>query len=562
MKSKSPYFILFLSPLFALTTVIAQAQAQSLESPNLSSNPSENTEQLTNLTLPLTTIADIQQNTTRSSPITDSNPIDFSNTMGQMTNVFELRDVDPATWAYSALASLIERYNCLAGYPDGTFRGNFATSRYEFAAGLNACLQQMERLIATDEYVTEEDLNILQRLKQEYDTELRVLGTKTDNLESRVSFLEDNQFSTTVRFGGQATFAVSFGGGGDPPGTGVAEPIFNYNSKIGIVTALTPLDRLRIAFEAGNFENIAFAGPNSLNTRTALLSFQTGTSNQLQLSSLEYRTAALDNRVVFTIKPFGFQLSDILTANSAYFDSSRGAISRFAEASPVFKIGAPDAGLGFDWLISDSVRFQAAYGFRNANDGEVGIFKSDHSVLGLQFLMQPTSNLVTGVTYVNGYSRNGRLDTFTGSFNADTSGQFFSFTPIQIHALNGTVQWRVAPNVTLGAWGGLIYSRGLGVDETTLAVTKTYLFSVGIADPFGREGDLFAILGGQPPKLFAGTGPVPEDPGSSLHLEAFYNFQVNDHLSISPGVFMVTNPGNIPENNTIFVGTLRATLRF
>jgi len=37
---------------------------------------------------------------------------------------------------------------CIAGYPDGTYRGNRALTRYEFAAGLNACLDRVNELIA------------------------------------------------------------------------------------------------------------------------------------------------------------------------------------------------------------------------------------------------------------------------------------------------------------------------------------------------------------------------------------------------------------------------------
>jgi len=38
-------------------------------------------------------------------------------------------------------------YGCIAGYP-GTYRGNRALTRYEFAAGLNACLDRVNELIA------------------------------------------------------------------------------------------------------------------------------------------------------------------------------------------------------------------------------------------------------------------------------------------------------------------------------------------------------------------------------------------------------------------------------
>jgi uncharacterized protein with NRDE domain len=55
-----------------------------------------------------------------------------------VTSVSQLSDVKPTDWAFTALQSLVERYGCIAGYPDSTFRGRQATSRYEFAAGLNA----------------------------------------------------------------------------------------------------------------------------------------------------------------------------------------------------------------------------------------------------------------------------------------------------------------------------------------------------------------------------------------------------------------------------------------
>jgi hypothetical protein len=54
-----------------------------------------------------------------------------------VTSVSQLTDVRPTDWAFTALQSLVERYGCIAGYPDRTYRGNQATSRYEFASGIN-----------------------------------------------------------------------------------------------------------------------------------------------------------------------------------------------------------------------------------------------------------------------------------------------------------------------------------------------------------------------------------------------------------------------------------------
>jgi len=74
--------------------------------------------------------------------------VDSSDPMAQVTSVSQLKDVQPTDWAFEALQSLVERYGCIAGYPNGTYRGNRALTRYEFAAGLNACLDRVNELIS------------------------------------------------------------------------------------------------------------------------------------------------------------------------------------------------------------------------------------------------------------------------------------------------------------------------------------------------------------------------------------------------------------------------------
>ena len=67
----------------------------------------------------------------------------------QVTSVTQFSDVYPTDWAYQALANLVEQYGCVAGYPNGTFRGNRAMTRFEAAALLNACLDRITEV--TDE---------------------------------------------------------------------------------------------------------------------------------------------------------------------------------------------------------------------------------------------------------------------------------------------------------------------------------------------------------------------------------------------------------------------------
>ncbi|WP_242032153.1 iron uptake porin [Microcoleus sp. FACHB-672] len=484
--------------------------------------------------------------------------------MDQVTSVSQLQDVQPSDWAFGALQNLIERYGCIAGYPDGTFRGNRAITRYEFAAGLNACLERINELIAAEsreDYVTQEDLAVLQKLQAEFAAELAGLRGRVDVLENRTAQLEVQQFSPTAVFGGEVIFALSGAAGGDPPGKGDGDTVLTHLTRLGIVTSFTGKDRLRLELATGNFDDRGFANPEIFNSDMTLLSYQADLDNQIKLDKLEYRFAALNDRVVFTIRPVGFSLSSVLTANSPYFDAGRGAISRFTEASPVFKIGNLDAGVGFDWLVADPVRLQVAYGTGDSNrsDPGGGVFGADRSALGVQLLLKPAANVLTGLAYVNAYNSDGRLDTFTGSFIADTNG--FMDEPAQIHAVSGTLQWRVNPRITFGTWGGLIFTNSN--QSSASATTSTYLFSVGLSDPFGREGDLLAFLFGQPPKLVNGNGLIlGKDEDTSLHFEAFYRFRITDNVSISPGFFLITNPEHDSDNSDIFIGTIRTTFRF
>ncbi len=472
--------------------------------------------------------------------------------MAQVTPVSKLVDIQPTDWAFQALQSLVERYGCLAGYSDHTFQGDRTITRYEFAASLMTCIERIPNL------VTQEDLLTLQRLQDEFTTEVDTLNVKIDTLETRTNQLESTQFSPTVLMGGQVILGLAVAGGGEPPGKGQTNAVLTHQTQLTTVSSFSGKDRFQFTLATGNFNNFGFANLDSLNTYMALLNYQTGLENDIVLNSLEYRVPAFSDRVVFTIKPVGFSLNDVLTANTPYLDPGRGAISRFAAANPVFQIGSLESGFGVDWLMNNKARLQVGYGTQNAAISTQGVLGSDRSALGVQLLLKPNPTLVTGLAYINAYSKDGRLDTLTGSFNADTSGTFLQ--PAQIHALSGTLQWRFTPNMTLGMWGGLIYSGSL--ESGAFAISATSLVSLGIDDPFGREGDFLGFLAGIPPKLLIGGQIERFDQGTALHFETFYRFRVNDSLSITPGFFIVTDPGHIPTNNTIFVGTIRTTFRF
>ena len=111
----------------------------------------------------------------------------------QVTSVTQFSDVRPTDWAYQALSNLVERYGCVAGYPNGTFVGGKALTRFEAAALLNSCLDRVSE--TTDEF---------RRLLNEFQSELAVLRGRVDGLEQKVGVLEAQQFSTTTKLRGEA----------------------------------------------------------------------------------------------------------------------------------------------------------------------------------------------------------------------------------------------------------------------------------------------------------------------------------------------------------------------
>ncbi|WP_439566422.1 iron uptake porin, partial [Gloeocapsopsis crepidinum] len=159
-------------------------------------------------------------------PVSASEISSTTELLAQVTSVSQLSDVAPNDWAFQSLRALVERYGCVAGYPDGTYRGDRALTRYEFAAGLNACLDQINTLItsSTTGAIRQADLDTLQRLQAEFAQELATLQGSVDQLEARTAELEAQQFSTTTRLEGELLFAVS-GVTGDRKADGSDEEI-------------------------------------------------------------------------------------------------------------------------------------------------------------------------------------------------------------------------------------------------------------------------------------------------------------------------------------------------
>ncbi|MFN7660942.1 MAG: iron uptake porin, partial [Dolichospermum sp.] len=255
-----------------------------------------------------------------------------NNSQSQVTSVSQFSDVQPTDWAFQALQSLVERYGCIAGYPSGTFRGNRSLSRYEFAAGLNSCLDRVNELIATAtaDLVTKQDLATLQRLQEEFSAELATLRGRVDALEGRTAELEANQFSTTTKLKGEAIFAATDTFGNE---TGKANrAVLQNRVRLGLETSFTGRDMLTTRLSAGNATAFDFrdnANAPVSGSKTAAINpgsnavgkqiFEVGSTNNnsVKIDKLTYEAPVGPARVYLAAS--GGQHSDYAAVNNPYF---------------------------------------------------------------------------------------------------------------------------------------------------------------------------------------------------------------------------------------------------
>jgi hypothetical protein len=97
--------------------------------------------------------------------------------MAQVTSVTQLRDVQPTEWSYQAITNLVERYGCVAGYPNGTFQPGQPATRAELAALTNACLDRIS------EFYTAADAQTAAALRAEFSRELGATNARVSALE-------------------------------------------------------------------------------------------------------------------------------------------------------------------------------------------------------------------------------------------------------------------------------------------------------------------------------------------------------------------------------------------
>jgi hypothetical protein len=533
--------------------------------------------------------------------------------MSQVTSISELRDVSPTDWAYEALRSLVERYGCIVGYPDRTFRGNRATSRWEFAAGLNACLNTIERLLQENVAVLREDIEKLKRLAQEFEAELTALGARVSNLEERVAFLEDHQFSTTTKLRGETLFTVS-SASGERALDFREQSLFNqgqlrngrrriddnanlgYRVRLNINTSFTGKDFLTTRLQAGS----VFDYSDPTGTQMARLSHDTtnnaGSTSNVVVDNLWYRFP-IGNFTGY-VGGTGLDVDDIFDVSNPFLNGSgNGALSRFLRYDPLTSRGNEGIGAGFAYKFADWVTVRGLYltPSNTGNDPALGrgLFNGNFSAGG-QLGIYPTESLAFNFTFLHHYYTANNVNTTfsTGSY-VEPNNRNRPQTPprAQTPALTGTGvgrdpflgaptimdayglngNWRINQTFNLTGWVGYGLARAQGLDANGQsrrgfgADIWSWMAALNIVD-LGKEGAVLSFAGGSTTnarRIDALTGDLAvPDQDTPYIFETQYQYPLTKNILLTPGVYVIINPDGNNSNNSIWVGALRTTFRF
>ncbi|QLE44845.1 hypothetical protein FD723_19860 [Nostoc sp. C052] len=507
--------------------------------------------------------------------------------VAQVTSVSQLSDVQPTDWAFQALQSLVERYGCIAGYPNSTYRGNRAMTRYEFAAGLNACLERVNELIATstNDLVKKQDLATLQKLQEEFTTELATLRGRVDAVESRATELQAHQFSTTTKLNGEAIFAVAgIVSGDNARGEKInLNPILGDRIRLNFDTSFTGKDLLRTRLQATNLN--AFSG-NSTFTPEGDFRFAGGTfandnNNSVGIDALLYQFP-LTQKTNVIVEANAGAADDFTNTVNPYLDGDggSGALSHFGTRNPIYYL-VNGAGLGIQHQFSKNLELSLGY---LANDpanpqNQSGLFNGAYGAIA-QLTIKPTEKFTLGLTYVNSYNNDFTANGSTGSNRANLRSALLnnpnlpndlapfsgSDLPVSSNSYGAEASLQLSDKFILGGWAGytntrILASNGSGINRGSLDIWN-WAVTLGFPD-LGKKGNLAGIVVGMEPYVTnSSVAQIGKDKNNSYHLEAFYQYKVSDNITITPGIIWLTSPDNNSNNNDAVIGALRTTFTF
>ncbi|NEP07625.1 MAG: carbohydrate porin, partial [Okeania sp. SIO4D6] len=385
--------------------------------------------------------------------------------------------------------------------------------------------------------------------------------------EARTAELENNQFSTTTKLNGEVLFWLSDTWGERAGGRGVSQSdndktqtTFGYRVRLNFDTSFTGEDRLRTRLQANNIPN--YSGGDLTNSLMTRLSTDSSPDDTVSIGKLAYRFPVLNGRGEVELAATGYGIDDFIGVITPLESSGAGSISRFGRFNPIYYRAPSDAGVKFAYAFNDAIQVTVGYAAPDKEDPREGrgAFNGSFSGFG-QFTIEPNDKLAFQVGYLRGYHTKNDVN-LTGSTGSFLARDPFGGRATTTDTINFEAQWRVTDGFQIGGWGGTLFARPEDDDDTDDITIITGALTLAFPDLL-KEGSLGGIIVGVPPIVTdGGDNDDLKDDDTSIHIEAFYRFQMNDNIAITPGVFVITNPNHIEDNDTLWVGTLRTQFRF
>ena len=484
------------------------------------------------------------------------------NSLDQVTSVTQFSDVYPTDWAYQALANLVETYGCVAGYPNGTFRGNRAMTRYEAAALLNACLDRITEV--TDE---------LRRLLKEFETELAILKGRVDGLEARVGELEATQFSTTTKLKAKTVWVAGATNAiGDNYKTGGVKRArdaynaeygafsFSYDLRLGLKTSFSGKDLLYTRLRAGNMGDSSVWDGNGVPMNKLDTAAPGG--NTVEIDRLYYRFPLGDSFKV-QVGPLTRNTEMMGYKASAYGKGGSKILDFFGGSLGTPGVWNKETGGGFGAIYSNkkqvekgnpyftvAANYVADSGEANDSNPNTGGFMTDNS----------EGNITTQIAYGNkkwGLAAGYRYGQCGAKFRTATeyaAGGKFG-TPCTVangertnadsHSWSAHAFWRPEESGWMPSISALVlvasYLNGNDAwkDNTNKRAMASWMVGLTWNDVF-LEGNALGYAVGQPQFVYEVERGDVADGGYAMEL--WYSFQVTDNIQITPAVYWLSRP--------------------
>jgi hypothetical protein len=328
---------------------------------------------------------------------------------------------------------------------------------------------------------------------------------------------------------------------------------------------LTGEDALSIELEAVNFPSFV----DVTGTFQGDLAFGGSTENNLVLDVLAYAFAVGDNLEVI-IGATGLAADDIAETIN-FFESDNGgngAISNFGGLNPIYETTG-DAGLGIIYELGENIELSAGYLASPANEPteEGGIFNAPYGAIA-QVIISPSDSLDLAFTYIHSRAQS---DTDMGSSLANlqsfTEDEFGEAVPTVSDSYGVEFSYELSNFLVLGGWGGLSKVTTLSTlagSQSDRGTQDVWNWAINLAFPnFGKEGNLGGIvIGAEPWVTDSSIDTLGKDEDISLHLEAFYQYQLTDNIVITPGIVWIISPDNNNNNDDLVIGAIRTTFSF